>query len=318
MLAVEHNTTVAQFPGSKETAGNTATGASSPEVLQRVGERVRSLRADGGMTRKMLATASSVSERSLAQLEQGQGNISIGLLLKVATALQTSLAELVQVDCNETVEQTMIHDLVQQMTLQDQQRALRLIHEEFSVAERNRNRIALIGMRGAGKTTLGRGLADHHGLPFIQLVARIEALAGMSVPEILALTGRSGYRRFEEQALQDVLAANDSCVIETGGGIVSDPRLLNKILTSCFVVWIATTPEEHMQRVIDQGDVRPMQAHADAMDDLKRILDERTPFYEKAHSQLNTAGRDIESCLDGLIEMTGLDEAPEKSGRVRG
>jgi len=307
---------VTRFPGNEVAAGTAAAGASSPEVLQLVGERVRSLRADGGMTRKMLAKASSVSERSLAQLEQGQGNISIGLLLKVATALQTSLAELVRVSGSETVEQTMLHDLVQQMTLQDQQRALRLLNEEFSVAERNRNRIALIGMRGAGKTTLGRRLADHHGLPFIQLVARLEALAGMSVPEILALTGRSGYRRFEEQALQDVLATDDSCVIETGGGIVSDPRMLNKILSSCFVVWIETTPEEHMQRVIDQGDVR-IQAQADAMDDLKRILDERTPFYEKAHSQLNTAGRDVESCLDELIEMTGLDAAPEISGHIR-
>ncbi len=305
-MAVDRNNMVTPFTGSKAAASTATIAESSPDVLRLVGERVRGLRAKRGMTRKMLARDSSVSERSLAQLEQGQGNISIGLLLKVATALQISLSELVQVSDFETAEQALIHDLIRQMTPQDQQRALRLIHDQFSVHERNKHRIVLIGMRGAGKSTLGRGLAEHHGLPFIQLVAQIESLAGMTVPEIFALTGRSGYRRFEEQALQDVLASNDCCVIEMGGGIVSDPRMLNQILTSCFVVWIEATPEDHMQRVIDQGDLRPMRANVDAMDDLKRILDERTPFYAKAHAKLNTAGRDVENCLSELIEIAGL------------
>ena len=305
-MTVDRKNTVTQFPGTEPESNDTAIGSSSADVLRLVGERVRTLRAELGMTRKILANDSSVSERSLALLEQGQGNMSIGLLLKVATALQTSLANLVQVSHNETVEQAMIYDLFRQMTIQDQQRALRLIQDQFSAAERNKHRIALIGMRGAGKTTLGRRLAEHHDLPFIQLVARIESLAGMSVPEIFSLTGRSGYRRFEEQVLADVLETNDACIIETGGGIVSDPRMLNRILTTCYVIWIEATPEEHMQRVIDQGDVRPMQANADAMVDLKHILEERTPFYEKAHSHLNTAGKDIDNCLNELIEITGL------------
>ena len=196
-MAVNGDNTVTQFPGTRPETNDTAIAGSSTEVLRLVGERVRNLRAERGITRKKLARDSSVSERSLALLEQGQGNISIGLLFKVATALQTSLAKLVQVSEYDTVEQTLIHDLILQMTPQDQRRALRLIHDQFSVDKQNKHRIALIGMRGAGKTTLGRRLADHHGLPFIQLVANIESLAGMSVPEILALTGRSGYRRFE-------------------------------------------------------------------------------------------------------------------------
>ncbi len=305
-MAADRDNTVTQFPGTNRKASAAAITNSSTEVLRLVGERVRNLRAERGMTRKMLARDSSVSERSLAQLEQGQGNISIGLLSKVATALQTSLSDLVRITDYDSVEQTLLHDLILQMTPQDQRRALRLIHDQFSADRQNKHRIALIGMRGAGKTTLGRRLADHHGLPFIQLVANIESLAGMSVPEILALTGRSGYRRFEEQALEDVLSTTDACVIEMGGGIVSDPHMLNKILTSCFVIWIEATPQEHMQRVIDQGDIRPMQANDDAMDDLKRILDERTPYYAKAHSHLNTAGKDTESCLSELIEISDL------------
>ena len=192
-----------------------AVANNAPDILALVGKRVRALRAQRGITRKMLAHDSSVSQRYLAQLEQGQGNISIGLLLKVATALHTSLAELVAVGNGETLEQALIYDFVRQMTARDQQRALRLIYDHFSSTDRNHNRIALIGLRGAGKTTLGRRLAEHHGLPFIQLVAQIETLAGLSVPEILALTGRSGYRRFEEQALLDVLADNDACVLES-------------------------------------------------------------------------------------------------------
>lgn len=302
----DRDSNVAQFPGTKQDANIAGVTSSSSEVLRLVGERVRMLRADRGMTRKVLARNSAVSERSLAQLEQGQGNISIGLLSKIAAALEISLSDLVRTTDYDTVEQTLLHDLILQMTPQDQRRALRLIHEQFSADRQNKHRVALVGMRGAGKTTLGRRLAKQHGLPFIQLVANIESLAGMSVPEILALTGRSGYRRYEEQALEAVLSTTDACVIELGGGIVSDPHMLNRILTSCFVIWIEATPEEHMQRVIDQGDIRPMQANEDAMDDLKRILDERTPFYAKAHSHLNTTGKDVENCLSELIEISGL------------
>jgi len=288
--------------------GAASSATSKPDILGLVGERVRGLRAQRGMTRKMLARDSFVSERYLAQLERGQGNISIGLLLKIATALQTTLSRLVRVENSETVEQALVNDFVRHMTPGDQQSALNLLYEHFSTPNRKHRRIALIGMRGAGKTTLGCRLAEHHDLPFIKLSAQIEELAGMSVPEILALTGRSGYRRFEEQALQEALTNNEFCILETGGGIVSDPRMLNIILTSCFVIWVQATPDEHMRRVIEQGDLRPMQANADAMDDLKQILEERTPFYEKAHARLNTTGRDVEQCFKELVDIVVVDK----------
>jgi len=277
------------------------------DILRLVGTRVRGLRAQRGMTRKMLARASSVSERYLAELERGHGNISISLLLKIAEALRTTLAQLVRDHASETAEQTLIDDFVRHMTPGNQQRALQLLHEHFSAAEKKHRRIALVGMRGAGKTTLGRGLAQHYDLPFIQLGTQVETLAGMSIPEILALTGWAGYRRFEQQALLEALTKNEFCVLETGGGIVSDPRMLNMILATCFVIWVQATPDEHMQRVIDQGDLRPMQENTDAMNDLQQILEERRPFYEKAHARLNTTGRDAGQSLGELVDLVVAD-----------
>lgn len=276
-------------------------------MLAMVGDRVRRQRAQRGMTRRMLARDSAVSERYLAQLERGQGNISIGLLLRIAMALHTTVSELVRDSSAETAEQSLINDFVSHLTPGNQQRALSLLHEHFSAPDRRRRRIALIGLRGAGKTTLGRRLADYHNLPFIQLSAKIEELAGMSIPAILDLMGRSGYRRLEEQALREVLGDRGHWVLETGGGIVSDPHMLNMILTTCFVIWIEAAPDEHMQRVIEQGDLRPMQANEDAMEDLNQILEERTPFYEMAHARVDTSRRSIEECLEELIDVTGAN-----------
>ncbi len=308
MSSANRNVVSRKLTEPTPTASGTSAATAKPEILRLVGERVRGLRAQRGMTRKMLANDSSVSERYLAQLERGRGNVSISLLSKIAMALHTTLSQLVRIENSETVEQTLIDDFVRHMTPGDQQRALNLLYEHFSAINRKYRRVALIGMRGAGKTTLGRRLAKHHDVPFVQLVAQIEELAGMSIPEILALTGRSGYRRFEEQALQEALTNNEFCILETGGGIVSDPRMLNIILSSCFVIWIQATPDEHMRRVIEQGDLRPMQANADAMRDLKQILEERTPFYEKAHARLNTTGRDIEQCFRELVDTVVVDK----------
>lgn len=307
-MTTNRHPTERQSAGPAADLGAAPAETSKPDILGLVGRRVHGLRARRGMTRKMLARDSSVSERYLAQLERGEGNISISLLSKVATALQTTLAQLVRIENTETVEQALIDDFIRHMTRDDQQCALNLLYEHFSTVNQKHRRIALIGMRGAGKTTLGSRLAEHHDLPFIQLVAQIEELAGMSVPEIFALTGRSGYRRFEEQALQNALTENEFCVLETGGGIVSDPRMLNIILSSCFVIWIQTTPDEHMRRVIEQGDLRPMQANADAMDDLRKILEERTPFYEKAHARLDTTGRSVAQSFRDLLDIVVVDK----------
>ena len=272
------------------------------ELLERLGQKVRALRAGRGMTRKMLAADSAVSERYLAQLEQGHGNISIGLLQRVALALRTDLAALVQGGSEVSAEQVLINELIQRLDIDDQHRALQLLYQNFA-SSHHCKRIALVGMRGAGKTSLGSRLAEHLDVPFVQLVTEIEKLAGMPVAEILALSGQDGYRGLEEKALFDVLARMEKCVIETGGSIVSETRLLNTLLTTCHVVWIKASPEEHMQRVIDQGDMRPIQSNDDAMAALRRILDAREPFYAQAHTIIDTADSKLEESFQQLTVL---------------
>lgn len=272
------------------------------KLLEQLGRKVRALRAGRGMTRKMLAADSAVSERYLAQLEQGRGNISIGLLQRVALALRTDLAALVRGGNEVSAEQILINELVQRLDADDQHRALQLLYQSFSSSHDCR-RIALIGMRGAGKTSLGSRLAQHLDVPFVQLVTEIEKLGGMPVAEILSLSGQDGYRSLEEKALFEVLARRDKCVIETGGSIVSETLLLNTLLTTCHVVWIKAAPEEHMQRVIDQGDMRPIQSNDDAMAALRRILAAREPFYAQAHTIIDTAGNMLEESFQQLVDL---------------
>ncbi len=269
------------------------------ELLEQLGRKVRALRAGRGMTRKMLAADSSVSERYLAQLEQGQGNISIGLLQRVALALRTDLAALVQGSNELSAEQVLINELIRRLDTDDQHRALQLLYQNFGSSHDCR-RIALVGMRGAGKTSLGSRLAEHLDVPFVQLVTEIEKLGGMPVGEILTLSGQDGYRSLEEKALFDVLARMEKCVIETGGSIVSETRLLNTLLTTCHVIWIKTSPEEHMQRVIDQGDMRPIESNEDAMAALCRILEARDSYYAQAHTIIDTAGSRLEESFAQL------------------
>jgi len=270
------------------------------ELLEDLGRKVRALRSGRGMTRKMLSADSNVSLRYLAQLEQGQGNISIGLLQRVAKALRTDLGELLRGGNEVTAEQVLINELIQRLDQDDQHRALQLLYQNFS-AQQDCSRIALVGMRGAGKTSLGSRLAEHLDVPFVQLVTEIEKLGGMPVAEILSLSGQDGYRLLEEKALFDVLARLDKCVIETGGSIVSETSLFNVLLTTCQVVWIKAEPEEHMQRVIDQGDMRPIENNDDAMAALRRILDAREPFYAQAHATIDTSGSELEDSFSQLL-----------------
>jgi XRE family aerobic/anaerobic benzoate catabolism transcriptional regulator len=289
-------------PQEKEKDSARKGQSSSEDLLVLLGQKVRALRAGRGMTRKMLAADSSVSERYLAQLEQGQGNISIGLLQRVAVALRTDLAALVRGGKEVSAEQVLINELVQRLDGDDQHRALQLLYQNFA-SSHNCKRIALVGMRGAGKTSLGSRLADHLDVPFIQLVTEIEKLGGMPVGEILSLSGQDGYRSLEERSLFNVLARLEKCVIETGGSIVLETRLLNTLLTSCHVVWVQASPQEHMQRVIDQGDMRPIQSNDDAMAALRRMLDAREPFYAQAHTVVDTSGCDLENSFQQLVAL---------------
>ena len=274
----------------------------SVDLLQHLGGRVRNIRALRGMTRKTLAIRSRVSERYLAALEQGRGNISIRLLGRVASALEIEPNQLLEARDNQTPEQSLIIDLARQLSVEDQKAALQMLYEGFAVSERSKQRIALIGLRGAGKTTLGQRLSDHLNIPFVGLASVIEGLAGMSVSEVFSLSGELGYRRLEEQALYQILNRNESCVIETGGGIVVEPKLLNTLLTTCFVIWLKTAPEQYMERVVAQGDLRPMLNRPDAMANLRRLLDEREPFYAKAHATLDTTDQLVEESLRRLLQ----------------
>ena len=276
----------------------------SERLLSMLGDRVRTLRAHRGMTRKALARASNVSERHLAQLEQGHGNISVVLLARVAAALRTEPADLLQTRERQTAEEVLIADLLRELSPDTHKAFLQMLSENFAVPVESRRRIALIGLRGAGKTSQGTLLAKIIGAPFIRLGSQIEELAGMSASEIFSLSGQTGYRRLEEKALMLTLKQHDRCVVETGGSIVMDPKLLNTLLTTCFVVWLYARPEDYMRRLTAEGDVRPMENQEDAMADLRRILSERDEFYSRAHASIDTSGKSIEDCVAELVEIT--------------
>lgn len=272
-------------------------------LLAALGERVRSLRARRGLTRKAVAQAAEVSERHLANLEYGIGNASILVLHQVAGALQCPLAELVGDVSTSSPEWLLIRELLENRSEADLRRVRVAIGELLGTgavdAARGR-RIALVGLRGAGKSTLGRMLADHLELPFIELSREIEKVAGCSMREIHDLYGTNAYRRYERRALEEAVQIYGEVVIATPGGIVSDPATFNELLAHCTTVWLQASPEEHMGRVAAQGDLRPMAASHEAMEDLRRILDGRAAFYSKADLRVNTGGKTQQQAFDAL------------------
>ena len=272
-------------------------------LLVTLGIKVRELRKNKQMTRRMLASKSSISERYLAELEQGRGNISILLLERLAEALDTEMFQLLNYVANQTAETRLIMELLRKLSHEEQKIALQTLYKRFAIPYSSKQRIALIGLRGAGKTTLGKMLADQLDFSFINLTDVIEDLAGMNMSEIFSLSGTIGYRRLEEQALYETLQNNEKCIIETGGGIVSQLQLLNTLLSTCFVIWPKTSPEQYMKRVIDQGDLRPMLNHPDAMSNLRHLLEEREPSYGKADATLNTFNQIPSESLASLIEL---------------
>jgi len=289
----------------------------SEAYLRQIGERVRNARARRGMTRKILARDSGVSERYLAQLESGQGNVSILLLRQIARAMGLPLADLTREGPDRAVEFTLARQLLERLSPDELAQAHSLLRTHFGQAmggERG-SRLALIGLRGAGKTTLGRRLAERLGAPFLDLGAEIERDSGMSLSEIFSLSGQAAYRRLERRALERVLQSHERAVIETGGSIVSEPGTYELLLRACYAVWIKATPEEHMSRVIAQGDYRPMAGNAEAMADLRSILAERDPLYAKADAVVDTSGQSEEESLSELLRAAGI--SPERAARLR-
>jgi XRE family aerobic/anaerobic benzoate catabolism transcriptional regulator len=269
--------------------------------LARLGDRVREARARRGMSRKQLAADSGVSERYLAQLETGQGNVSILLLRQIASALGVPLTELLAEDSGDAVELALTTQFLKRLPRQ-KLAAVRsqLVRDYGSSQDERMKRIALVGLRGAGKSTLGARLARAVGVPFVELDREIEREAGTSLSEIFLLYGQAGYRRYERRCLEKVLEKNDRAVIATGGSIVSEPGTYEFLLSACFTVWLKAEPEEHMARVIAQGDTRPMAGNEQAMEDLRRILEGRAALYRQADVTVDTAGKTPEQSLSAL------------------
>jgi XRE family aerobic/anaerobic benzoate catabolism transcriptional regulator len=280
--------------------------------IELIGNRVRALRAKRGMTRKDLSKHSEVSERYLAQLETGKANITLAVLWRIAEAFDIPFSELIP-DKNRDGISPLLANFLVRLDADKQLTALQLLKRRFNEQIHSGHGIALVGLRGAGKTTLGQQLADQAGVRFIRLTSLMEELANMSVAEMLDLGGQKKFRRVEAQALEHVLELNEPVVLETGGSLVSQTETFNALLENFFSVWVKASPEEHLRRVMDQGDTRPMDGFKEAIEDLKLILEEREPEYRQADYVLNTSERSEIDCLSELRKVAGAFLTTEKA-----
>ena len=290
----------------KATRAKPAASRNADAYLHRLGERVRTLRNQRGMTRKALAQHAKVSERYLAQLEAGLGNCSIVLLRRIARAIGLPVTQLVHDGAEPPLDLVLLTQFLERLAPDMLVEARKLVTEHFSSPSEDRRRVALIGLRGGGKSTLGQLLAERLGVPFIELDREIERRSGANLSEIFDMFGQETFRRAEREALDDVLRRHQHFVIATSGSIVTEPGTLELLLASCFTVWVRAEPEEHMKRVMAQGDMRPMANNARAMEDLVSILKSREPLYAKAEAVLATTGKTPEQNLAELLRVIAV------------
>lgn len=272
--------------------------------LKRVGERVRLGRARRGMSRKILSKASGVSERYLAELERGAGNASVLVLRQIADALGLEVVQLIGDQPERPIDLTMAIHQLERLSAAELVEARRLLAQRFGKPNTfARGRIALIGLRGAGKTTLGQLVAQALDMPFVELDREVERASGMELSEIFATHGQVMYRQLERQCLETVVERFDRAVISTGGSLVTEPSTYDLLLSACFVVWLSAKPDEHMGRVIAQGDLRPMAEGPQAMDDLKIILESRAALYAKADVEVSTSDKTEAQAFAALLAI---------------
>jgi XRE family aerobic/anaerobic benzoate catabolism transcriptional regulator len=289
------------------------TDTDSRATLAELGARVRAWRARRGMTRKQLAADSGLSERFLADVETGKGNVSINSLEAAARALNITVLDLMQDAPRPALAR--LHGLLGRLDDNQLDQAYALLGATFGLAQEQgrEQRIALVGLRGAGKTTLGEQLAAHRGVPFIELDREIEREAGTSMNEILLLHGQAGYRRYERRALLRIAEEHaDGVVMTTGGSIVSERETFDLLQSHFYCVWVKASPEEHMSRVVAQGDMRPFaagdggngdvsrNAMGEALEDIRRILASREALYARADAVVDTAARSVKQSLKDL------------------
>lgn len=273
------------------------------DIIRTIGITVRASRKRIGMTRKQLAAAADVSERYLNDLENGEANASVGILVKIADALGLDFASLVAHSGGEVVAAPPtagLRALFATMSPAEQAGALPVLERYLDERRRQSNGIALLGLRGAGKSTLGRALAERHRLPFVSVTREIEARAGMSLADLFNLGGPDAYRALENDVIGELRQRDAPIVLETAGGIVGNSQALDMILGAFTTVWLKATPEEHLARVAGQGDTRPMHGNPKALEHLKTLLASREPDYARAESVIETSGRSIDACLADL------------------
>ena len=286
--------------------GDVVGGAATDDAMREadafvalVGERVRAARQRKGMSRRILSEQSGVSQRYLAQLEGGGGNISIALLHKVANALDHRIEWLVGEEDPWSSDMAQLMQLYRSAPADQRQRVMQILNPARP-AQLRRQRICLIGLRGAGKSTLGKMLGKDLSLPFVELNREIEEQAGMPVDEVMALYGQEGYRRLERQALERLVATSDAMVLAVAGGIVSEPETFGFLTRNFHTVWLKASPEEHMRRVREQGDERPMAGNPKAMEELKSILTSREAVYARAQATVDTSGKTLDQSRNEL------------------
>jgi XRE family aerobic/anaerobic benzoate catabolism transcriptional regulator len=293
--------------GSRRVTGQDRAEGGDALFLRTLGDRLRLIRAQRGMSRRALAERSGVSERYIAQFEAGAGNMSLLLLRRLAHALGVPAEALAAERPDRALDLVLLEQFLARLDEAQLGEARRLLAERFAAGEvgARRERIALVGLRGAGKSTLGRLLADARGVPFVELDREVEQASRMELRDIFEVHGQDGFRRLEREALQRVVAGEARAVIATGGGLVADPATFELLLARCVVVWIRAAPEEHMRRVVAQGDQRPMAETGRAMEDLRAILDSREPLYRRADLVLDTAGRTVAESFAALVARLG-------------
>lgn len=300
MATTSHNGT-----GRSSPAAGAAEPRNDSEYLDLLGRNVRAARARCRLTRKALALKSGVSERFLAQLESGSGNASVLLLRQIARALDVPLHVILTNGSEQSPDLEHALNFLRNLDSENIRRARQLLAEHFGTQNRasRMDRVALIGLRGAGKSTTGKLLAERLNAPFFELDRLIELASGLSLSMIFDLYGQAGFRRFEQQCLDHLLRSEPRFVVATGGSLVLEPLTYRTLLSSCYTIWLQASPEEHMSRVIAQGDIRPMARNPQAMSDLQRILAEREALYRQADLTVNTSKRSVHTvvadCLRG-------------------
>jgi XRE family transcriptional regulator, aerobic/anaerobic benzoate catabolism transcriptional regulator len=305
MSKASHNgSDIAVEQATAQTASSQS-GPADSEYLRLLGEALRTARARRGMTRKMLANDSGVSERFLAQLESGTGNASVLILRQISQALGVPLEAMLPKARQQSAELEHAMELLERLEPVELGKARELLFQHFGLKNSKndrRQRIALVGLRGAGKSTIGKLLSKKLGFPFLELDGLIEQTSGISLSMIFDLYGQGGFRRFERRCLDDLLSTHKGFVVATGGSLVSEPSTYERLLENCYTIWLGAEPQEHMSRVIAQGDMRPMAQNPEAMSDLERILKEREALYRRADVSVHTSGKSVEEVLGECLE----------------